>query len=105
MINLGSIPGEVMANTATGVDVAGTLRDSITGFENAKGGSGNDTLFGTNDRNSLDGGGDNDFLFGFGDADTLNGGIGNDVIVGGLGRDVLTGDGLATRLRHLRRHR
>lgn len=95
VINLGSIPGEVMANTATGVDVAGTLRDSITGFENAKGGSGNDTLFGTNDRNSLEGGADNDFLFGFGDADTLNGGLGNDVIVGGLGRDVLTGDGLA----------
>ncbi len=95
LINLGSIPGEVMPNTATGVDVAGTLRDSITGFENAKGGSGNDTLFGTNERNTLEGGAHDDFLFGFGDNDTLNGGIGNDVLVGGLGRDILTGDGLA----------
>ena len=95
VINLGSIPGELLANTATGVDVAGTLRDSITGFENAKGGSGKDSLFGTNDRNALDGGAQNDFLFGFGEADTLNGGLGNDIIVGGLGRDVLTGDGLA----------
>ena len=94
VINLGSIAGEILSNTATGVDVAETQRDSITGFENAKGGSGNDSLFGTNDRNVLEGGGENDFLFGFGEADTLNGGIGNDIIVGGLGRDMLTGDGL-----------
>ena len=96
VINLGSVAGEVMPNTATGVDVAGTERDSITGFENAKAGSGNDTLFGTNDPNTLEGGGNNDFLFGFGGNDTLNGGIGNDVLIGGSGRDTLTGDGELT---------
>ena len=93
MINLGSVAGEVMPNTATGVDVAGTQRDSITGFENAYGGSGRDSLFGTNDPNELEGGANDDFLFGFGGNDTLNGGFGNDVLMGGRGRDVLTGDG------------
>lgn len=47
-------------------------------IENAKGGSGNDILYGNAAANVLVGGSGNDVLFGRGGADTLNGGLGND---------------------------
>ena len=54
----------------------------LASIENAKGGSGSDTLIGGNSANHLDGGGGND---------TITGGAGNDVITGGAGTDRLTG--------------
>lgn len=47
-------------------------------IENAKGGSGNDTILGNQANNVLDGGSG---------SDTLTGGLGNDTIIGGIGVD------------------
>jgi Ca2+-binding RTX toxin-like protein len=86
--------GLVAANTATGPNISGTAKDTITGFENANGGHGSDLVYGTAGGNTLTGGDDEDFLFGFGGNDKLDGGVGDDLLVGGLGKDQLTG-GLA----------
>lgn len=51
-------------------------------IENAKGGTGNDTLTG----NSAD-----NYLYGFSGNDTINGADGNDQLEGGQGTDILTG--------------
>ena len=66
----------------------GDLRSLI---ENAKGGSGNDTINGNQGVNSLFGNGGVDKLFGFDGNDTLNGGSGNDTLDGGNGNDTLFG--------------
>lgn len=55
------------------------------------GGSGNDTLLGTNGRDALSGGSGNDILYGYGAADALSGGSGSDSIYGGLGQDTISG--------------
>lgn len=68
-------------------------------IENAKGGAGNDTIYGNDARdsvesgeatyaafdgeNSLEGGAGNDIIYGLSGSDTLNGGIGNDTLDGG----------------------
>lgn len=82
--------GLVAANTAEDTDVAsGSLKDQITNFENAKGGAGDDHIFGSAAANLVEGGG-TDVLFGFEGTDTLLGGAGADTLVGGAGRDILT---------------
>ena len=53
-----------------------------TQIENAKGGSGNDTIKGNSAAN---------YLFGFDGDDTIDGGAGNDQLEGGRGADTLTG--------------
>lgn len=58
-------------------------------MENARGGSGNDTLTGNQANNRLEGGSGND---------VLDGGDGDDVLVGGSGDDTLTGGGGADSL-------
>lgn len=83
------------AQTADGG--ADTGIDTIIGFENAKGGGGQDTIFGSAGANSIEGGDANDDLFGFGGNDTLDGGAGQDFLVGGAGRDILTGGANADR--------
>jgi Peptidase M10 serralysin C terminal/RTX calcium-binding nonapeptide repeat (4 copies) len=86
--------GSVAANTATGSDIsgtAGTAQDKIFGFENANGGDGNDSIFGSAADNTLNGGNGNDLMAGFGGNDTLDGGAGNDELTGGAGKDQLTG--------------
>jgi len=94
----------VNANTAFGLGVSGTdtqpdggtIRDTITGFENFLGGTGNDVAFGNASANALSGNDGDDTLYGFAGADTLDGGDGADTLVGGAGKDVLragTGDG------------
>jgi Ca2+-binding RTX toxin-like protein len=83
--------GLVAANTATGTDISGTAKDAIFGFENARGGAGNDVIHGSAAGNTLLGGGGHDLLVGFGGNDTLDGGVGFDVLVGGRGKDQLTG--------------
>jgi hypothetical protein len=83
--------GLVAANTATGTNIAGAAKDTIFGFENAIGGNGQDTIYGSTANNVLDGGVGNDFLAGLGGKDTLDGGPGDDHLVGGGGKDRLTG--------------
>lgn len=60
-------------------------------IENAVGGSGGDTLLGSELANVLDGGAGADKLLGNGGDDTLRGGTGNDQLDGGAGNDTLSG--------------
>ena len=83
----------VPANTAVGADVADAahvLNDTITNFENAKGGAGVDAIYGSAAANTLDSGGGGGIMFGFGGNDTLIGGAGDEGLVGGAGKDTLT---------------
>ena len=64
-------------------------------IENARGGSGNDTLIGNDSANRLTGGSGNDLLKGLAGIDVLDGGTGTDRLEGGAGGDryyVDTGD-------------
>ena len=56
---------------------------TVNKFENASGGTGNDTLFGNSLANILDGGAGNDRIIGKTGGDHLNGGIGDDTYVFG----------------------
>ena len=60
-------------------------------IENAKGGSGGDTLVGNAVGNALHGNGGGDTFYGLAGNDILFGGSGNDVLCGGTGADQLTG--------------
>jgi serralysin len=64
-------------------------------IENAKAGSGNDTVRGNVARNVLWGNEGNDTLLGFEGHDTLHGGAGDDIVYGGAGADYLTGGRVA----------
>ena len=75
-------------NSASGGEAAG---DTISGFEDVTGGSGNDTINGDGGANALKGGAGNDFLFALGGDDTLEGGGGDDTLFGGTGADALSG--------------
>jgi serralysin len=60
-------------------------------IENARGGTGADTMIGNSVANQLDGGSGNDILTGGAGDDTLNGEGGNDTLNGGDGLDTLNG--------------
>jgi Ca2+-binding RTX toxin-like protein len=60
-------------------------------FENAVGGSGNDTLLGNSLANTLNGNNGHDILVGNAGNDQLLGGAGRDILIGGLDQDVLNG--------------
>lgn len=83
------------------VNVPGTPEDGEAGegdqvdptVENATGGAGNDTLFGTAGANTLRGGPGNDTLQGDDGNDRLYGDAGDDALVGGAGADKLYGAG------------
>lgn len=64
-----------------------------TVIENARGGSGSDTILGNGQGNRLAGGKGVDKLFGYNGADTLYGGLGADDLRGGKGKDHLYGAG------------
>ena len=64
--------------------------DTISGFENATGGAGNDILTGSSSDNVLSGGGQDDRLYGMDGNDTLDGGSGADILDGGNGSDTAT---------------
>lgn len=64
-----------------------------TTIENARGGTGNDRIYGNNSANDIFGNGGNDHLFGGANNDTLNGGTGADTLVGGVGNDTYVTDG------------
>jgi Ca2+-binding RTX toxin-like protein len=81
----------VAANTATGADVAGNFKDTITGFNNAIGGGGNDIIYGNYGGNILEGSAGSDTLCGYAGNDRLDGGSGADQLFGGAGKDILTG--------------
>jgi Ca2+-binding RTX toxin-like protein len=59
-------------------EATGDGTDTFDGFENVTGGSGADTIFGSDTANVIDGGSGDDSLFGNGGADTLLGGAGSD---------------------------
>lgn len=83
--------------TVTGLATASGLGvDQLTGFENVRGSTKNDTLQGNADNNELNGdagndtltgGAGNDILLGEAGADTLSGGDGGDALYGGAGND------------------
>ena len=78
--------GEKTAHLALNDDLTPTHGQMFIGYgtqiENAKGGTGNDTIKGNSAAN---------YLFGFDGDDTLDGGAGNDQLEGGRGADTLTG--------------
>jgi hypothetical protein len=65
--------------------------DSISGFENAFGGTSNDIIIGNAGANRLTANSGNDSVSGGDGNDTIFGGNGADTIVGGLGRDLMSG--------------
>ena len=85
---LGGVATFVAAKSATGTDV-GT--DTITGFEDAETGDGDDVIFGTSGANNLGSHSGHDVVFGLGGNDRIFTGNGNDKIVGGAGADVMAG--------------
>ncbi len=66
---------------ATTVTVNGVAEDTIDEFENVNGGSGNDSITGSEVVNILTGNGGNDFLDGRAGGDRMAGGAGNDTYV------------------------
>ncbi|MEY4981985.1 MAG: hypothetical protein RIR62_251 [Pseudomonadota bacterium] len=79
------------ATSGTGTLTGSGIAASFDSTEQFRLGSGNDTLFGGADADSVSGGAGDDLLFGGAGADTLEGGAGNDTIRGGTGSDSLTG--------------
>ena len=72
---------------AYGIHGGFTIANGVT-IENARSGSGNDTLTGNDAANRLESGAG---------TDVLSGGLGNDVLIGGAGEDTLTGGAGADR--------
>ena len=90
---------QVLGSGAATIDLAvSTSQDTGYGFdtlkniENARGGSGADTLSGTESANTLYGGSGDDVLLGRGGNDGMKGGGGDDALDGGLGNDQLFGE-------------
>ena len=93
------------ANTDLTIDLAagtstGQGTDTLSGVENATGGTGNDTLTGNSGDNVLNGGtgndtlagnAGNDFAFGNDGTDSLDGGAGNDRLASGAGAGTIDG--------------
>jgi hypothetical protein len=88
--------GLYQANFAGGTAVISNIGiDTIKNFENAKGTSQGDFLFGSKAANVLEGNAGDDDLWGFAGNDTLDGGAGIDFLIGGAGKDTLIGGGEA----------
>ncbi len=95
-LNFASISTPVVLNLGTSlnqtVHTNRTIKlNSAATFENASGGSGNDTLLGNTLNNSLTGNNGNDILIGNAGNDFLFGLVGRDILVGGAGLDNLDG--------------
>jgi hypothetical protein len=86
-----SEPVTVVLGTADAAGAPGEA-DRIAGVEDARGGSGDDTLIGDGQANLLRGDYGNDRIEGGGGADVLYGGVGTDTLVGGPGVDEFHGD-------------
>ena len=79
---------------AFGIHGGFTVANGVT-IENARSGSGNDTLTGNEAANSLSSGAGNDTLSGNGGNDVLIGGAGSDAMTGGSGADVFRFESVA----------
>lgn len=88
-IDYSDATGAVTVRLSTGVASDGEGgTDTLTGFENVNGGSGDDLLIADNQANSLNGGAGRDTLIGNGGNDVLRGGAGAaNELYGGLGDD------------------
>jgi len=80
-----AVTANLLTNTVSGGTAAG---DTISGFENVIGGSGNDRLTLSNTSGSAVGGAGNDIIVGGTGNDTLTGGDGADFLSGGAGDDL-----------------
>lgn len=78
---------DLATQTASGGDAQG---DTLSGFENAAGGLGGDTIVGNNAANVLSGNDGNDTIDGSQGDDIVQGGRGADTLSGGLGVDMLS---------------
>jgi Ca2+-binding RTX toxin-like protein len=78
-----------LANTAA-IGGAQRERDSVSGVENAYGGTGDDRLAGNRRSNWLDGGDGDDRIVGRRGDDSIEGGRGRNVIVAGAGNDQMS---------------
>jgi len=88
-VNLDTVAHDTVA-AGTALDGFGGT-DTLTDIEWARGGSGDDVVYGNGLANSLEGGAGLDTLFGGAGNDTLGGGDGGDTLVGGTGDDTFTG--------------
>ncbi|TMJ03980.1 MAG: tandem-95 repeat protein [Alphaproteobacteria bacterium] len=81
----------ISLNLGTGLASGSAIgTDTLSGFENANGGAGNDSLFGSNANNVIHGGGGTDNIVGSGGADQLFGDAGSDTLNGGVNDFALT---------------
>lgn len=87
------IHGDDGNDTVTGGTQYGGAGDDLLSAPDygADGGTGNDTVVGSDDGDSLRGGPGNDVILGRGGKDVIYGNSGNDVIYGGAGTDKLSG--------------
>lgn len=76
---------------AYGIHGGFTIANAVT-IENARTGSGNDTLVGNDANNSLSSGAGNDIVVGGAGNDTIDGGLGTDTMTGGDGSDTFRFD-------------
>ena len=88
-IDLSSTSGNLYIDMASGVTSVsgGAAFDTAVHFESFVTGSGNDTIIGTANSDTIDGGAGNDSLIGGAGADTLNGRADNDYYKPGAGND------------------
>ncbi len=77
--------------TSSTTRAGGRVLDTISAFEGAIGGNGDDSFGGSAGANRFEGGNGADTLRGAAGDDTLDGGAGDDQLIGGLGADVLKG--------------
>ncbi len=91
-VDYGAASQAVVIDLAAGTAQGGQIgNDTLTGFEAATGGAGDDTITGDSANNVLNGGAGNDTLNGDAGDDTLNGSAGNDTLNGGGDNDTLNG--------------
>ena len=96
LLNFAYLTTDVVLNLGSAVNQLVHLNRTLTlnsasTFENAIGGTGNDTLFGNALANRLTGGEGNNILVGLEDRDILVSGSGRDILIGGLGLDIVNG--------------
>ncbi|MEO0883357.1 MAG: CHRD domain-containing protein [Pseudomonadota bacterium] len=84
-LDVNSPPGDAASQVGAILDAApnagGQPVITLTDFENAIGGSGNDVIFGNQEVNVLDGNAGDDVFHSFGGADFVNGGEGTDTVL------------------------
>ncbi|MGZ0166586.1 MAG: hypothetical protein ACKVII_21895, partial [Planctomycetales bacterium] len=87
------ITGLIIADLRSGNDSLDASGVGSSLSLDARGGSGNDTIIGTAQADSIDGGSGNDVLMAGSGEDAVDGGTGNDSVDGGAGDDDLIGGG------------